>query len=120
MGFITSPDSTGPDGILTVYYITEPAQYGPVIITASVGDVSTSRTLEILGPSEYTLSLNYWPPVPKLIDHEGDPYTITALLVDTTQVGVGGQPVHINGEVMLLENTELEEWEKILEAFETY
>jgi hypothetical protein len=93
IGYVTQPESTNADGYTLARFVAAPGQYGVVTITATAGSKSNSRQLYISGPSEYSMSLNYSPPVPKLIDHEGDPYEVTATLVDTTQRGVQGQPV---------------------------
>lgn len=96
IGYVTQPDSTNEDGYTTAGFVAAPGQYGEVTITATAGSKSGTRVLYVSGPSEYSMSLNYSPPVPKLIDHEGDPYEITATLVDTTQRGVAGQPVNFS------------------------
>jgi len=95
IGYLVQADSssTGAQGYMTAYFIAQPGVYGTVVIRATAGTKSVTRNLYVSGPSEYTMSLNYSPPVPKLIDHEAAPYEITATLVDTTQRGVPGLPV---------------------------
>lgn len=93
IGYIAQPESTNAQGYTTALFVAQPGVYGTVAIKATAGNKSSTRNLYISGPSEYSMSLNFTPPVPKLIDHEADPYTITATLVDTTQRGVGDQPV---------------------------
>ncbi len=93
IGYLSSAGWTDSLGIATARFITSPGQYGTVSIKASAGEKERTSVLYITGPSEYSLNLTYWPPVPKLIDHEGLPYTITASLVDTTQRGVSQHPV---------------------------
>ncbi len=93
IGYVTQPDSTGSQGRTTALYVTDPGVYDSVCITATAGKKVESAVLYISGPSDYDLSLNYAPPVPKLIDHDGEPYHITASLVDSTQRGVSGQAV---------------------------
>ena len=93
IGFLTQPDTTNAQGRTTALFVAEPGVYDSTRIIATAGGVTKTALLVISGPSNYTLSLTYSPPVPKLIDHEADPYTITATLVDTTQRGVSGQPV---------------------------
>ena len=93
IGYVTQPESTNTDGYTVATFVAAPGQYGVVTITATAGSKSGSGQIYVSGPSEYSMSLNYSPHVPKLIDHEGDPYHITATLVDTTQRGVAGQPV---------------------------
>lgn len=93
IGYITQPDSTNFQGRTSALFIAEQGVYDSTRITVHAGDKSRSAVLFISGPSAYNLTLNYSPPTPKLIDHEADPYTVTATLVDTTQRGVGGQPV---------------------------
>jgi hypothetical protein len=93
IGYVTQPDSTDVQGRTIALYVTDPGAYDSVRITATAGNKQESALLYISGPSDYGLTLNYAPPVPKLIDHDGDPYFITASLVDSTQRGVSGQPV---------------------------
>jgi hypothetical protein len=93
IGFVTQPDSTDSQGRTTALYVTDPGVYDSVRITAAAGNKAESALLFISGPSQYVLGLNYSPPVPKLIDHEAQPYHITASLVDSTQRGVSGQPI---------------------------
>jgi hypothetical protein len=92
-GLLTSPDTTDYRGLTSAQFVVEPGVYDSVAITASVGNKEKRAVLYISGPSDYSLNLTYSPPIPKLIDHEADPYTVTAVLVDTTQRGVSGQPV---------------------------
>ena len=92
-GLLTTPDTTDYQGLTDAIFVTEPGQYDSVTITAMAGTKEKRTTLYISGPSDYSLNLTFSPPVPKLIDHEGSPYTITAMLVDTTQRGVSGQAV---------------------------
>ncbi|MEE9553602.1 MAG: hypothetical protein V3W18_04825 [candidate division Zixibacteria bacterium] len=93
IGYLVQPDSTDEQGYTTAIFRAEPGVYGTVNINISAGNKSKEKTLYISGPSEYTMNLNYSPEVAKLIDHDGDPYEITATLVDTTQRGVTGQAV---------------------------
>jgi hypothetical protein len=93
IGFVTNPDSTDSQGRTTALFITDPGIYDSTRITAAVGNKTSSALLFVSGPSQYVLDLNYSPPIPKLIDHEGRPYNIIATLVDSTQRGVSGQPV---------------------------
>jgi hypothetical protein len=93
IGFITQPETTDVQGRTSALFVAEPGIYDSTRIAVSVGNIRKTALLIITGPSNYSLSLNYNPPVPKLIDHNADPYTITATLVDTTQRGVSGQPV---------------------------
>jgi hypothetical protein len=93
IGFLTQPEDTDSTGRTYAIFIAEPGVYGVATIEATAGSKSTTRDLYISGPSEYSMSLNYSPPVPKLIDHEADPYDVTVTLVDTTQRGVAGQQV---------------------------
>lgn len=93
IGFLTQPDDTDSTGRTYAIFIAEPGVYGVATIEATAGSKSSTRDLYISGPSEYSMSLNYSPPVPKLIDHEADPYDVTVTLVDTTQRGVAGQQV---------------------------
>jgi hypothetical protein len=93
-GFLVQPDTTNSSGVTYGGFVCEPGVYDTTTITAHVGAVTRSALLVVTGPTRYSLHLNFSPPVPKLIDHEGDPYTLTAIIVDTTtQLGVGGQPV---------------------------
>ncbi len=93
IGFVTTPDTTNAMGRTTALFVAEPGVYDSTRISVSAGSVTKTALLLITGPSRYSLNLTYSPPVPKLIDHEGDPYNITASLVDTTQRGVSGAPV---------------------------
>jgi hypothetical protein len=93
IGFLTQPDSTDAQGLTSATFIAEPGIYDIVTIFATAGNITKSAELVISGPSRYTLNLTYSPPVPKLIDHEADPYTVTANLVDSTQRGISGQQV---------------------------
>jgi len=93
IGLLTTPDTTDYQGLTDGIFVTEPGQYDSVTITATAGTKEKKTTLYISGPSDYSLNLTFSPPVAKLIDHEGSPYTITAMLVDTTQRGVSGQAV---------------------------
>lgn len=93
IGFLIQPDSTNSQGYTTAIFVAEPGVYGTVNVSITAGTKSKSKILYISGPSEYTMSLNYSPPLPKLIDHAGTPYEVMVTLVDTTQRGVAGQPV---------------------------
>ena len=93
IGLLVQPDTTNYQGITYGKYICQPGVYDTTRISAHVGVTTRSALLAISGPSNYTLDLNYNPPVPKLIDHEGDPYTLTAVVVDSTQRGVSGLQV---------------------------
>ena len=93
IGFLTQPADTDSTGTTSAIFTAEPGVYGVTTIEVTAGLKSSTRDLYISGPSEYSMSLNYSPPVPKLIDHEGDPYNVTVTLVDTTQRGVAGQQV---------------------------
>ncbi len=93
IGYVVQPETTDVNGYTFARYKAQPGVYGAVTINVTAGNKSRSRILYVSGPSEYSMSLNYSPPVPKLIDHEGDPYEVTVTLVDTTQRGVAGQPV---------------------------
>ncbi len=93
IGYLVQPDTTDAEGYTSAVFRAEPGAYGTVSINITAGTKSKSKTLYISGPSEYTMSLNYFPPLPKLIDHEAIPYEVMATLVDTTQRGVAGQPV---------------------------
>ncbi len=93
IGFITQPNDTDSTGVTYATFLAEPGVYGIATINVTAGSKSSSRDLYISGPSDYSMSVNYSPPVPKLIDHEADPYDITVTLVDTTQRGVAGQQV---------------------------
>jgi hypothetical protein len=92
-GLLTPPDTTDAQGIAYASFITQPGIYNSVDIVASAGDKSDTATLIITGPSRYSLSLTFSPPVPKLIDHDADPCIVSAVLVDSTQRGVSGQQV---------------------------
>ncbi len=93
IGYLTQPDTTNVQGYTSATFVAEPGVYGITTIKVTAGSKSSTRDLYISGPSEYSMSLNFSPPVPKLIDHEGDPYDVTVTLVDTTQRGVAGQQV---------------------------
>jgi hypothetical protein len=93
IGLITTPDTTDFQGLSSAIFVTEPGEYDSVSITATAGNIEKRTTLYISGPSRYSLNLTYSPPVAKLIDHEGTPYTITAVIVDTTQRGIVDQAV---------------------------
>jgi hypothetical protein len=93
IGFVTQPDSTDSQGQTNALFIADPGVYDSTRITAAAGIATSSAVLYISGPTRYTLNINYSPPVPKLIDHDGLPYQVIASLVDTTQRGVSGQPV---------------------------
>jgi hypothetical protein len=93
IGFITRPDTTDANGRTSAVFVAEPGVYDTTRIKVSAGTFTRSALLNITGPTSYTLHLTFSPPVPKLIDHEGAPYTLTATLVDSTQRGVSGQPV---------------------------
>jgi hypothetical protein len=93
IGFVMQPDTTDNRGVTEGTFVAQPGAYGQATITATAGGKIATANLIITGPSRYNLTLAYSPPVPKLIDHEAAPYVITAALVDTTQRGVGGQPV---------------------------
>jgi hypothetical protein len=94
IGYLTQPDTTDSQGRAAAIFVTEPGVYTNVTIKAMSGDKEKTSVLYISGPSRYSLNLTYFPTVPKLIDHEGDPYTITAELVDSTQRGVADQAVY--------------------------
>jgi len=96
IGFLVQPDTTSSQGYTTALFIAQPGVFGTVLIKATAGNKSVNKNLYISGPSEYDMHLNYSPPVPKLIDHEADPYEVTVTLVDTTQRGVSGQPVNFS------------------------
>lgn len=93
IGLLTQPGDTDSMGTTYSAFVTAPGVYGVVTIGVTAGSKSATRDLYVSGPSEYSMSLNYSPPVPKLIDHEADPYDVTVTLVDTTQRGVAGQQV---------------------------
>jgi hypothetical protein len=93
IGWVIQPETTSTQGYTYAYFVAQPGVFGTVTINVTAGSKSSSRLLYISGPSEYSMSLNFSPPVPKLIDHEADPYEVTATLVDTTQRGVAGQEV---------------------------
>jgi hypothetical protein len=97
IGYLTSPDTTNEAGVTKVVFVAQPGVYGMTNIRASVNRkddiLDKTKSLYITGPSDYSLSIDHWPTVPKLIDRNGDPYTISATLVDTTGTGVPDQPV---------------------------
>ena len=93
IGFLVQPDTTNSQGYTYGLFIASPGAYGTVTVKVTAGSKTAIKNIYISGPSEYSMTLNYSPPVPKLIDHEAEPYEITATLVDTTQRGVSGQPV---------------------------
>lgn len=93
IGFITQPGDTDSTGTTSAMFVAEPGVYGIATIEVTAGSKSATRDLYVSGPSDYSMSLNFSPPVPKLIDHESDPYDVTVTLVDTTQRGVAGQQV---------------------------
>lgn len=93
IGFLTQPDTTDAQGRTRALFVTEPGIYDSTRIAVTSGSFTKTALLIITGPSNYSLSLTYSPPTPKLIDHDAAPYTVTATLVDTTQRGVSGQPV---------------------------
>ena len=93
IGLLVQPDTTNSAGLTYGGYVCEPGVYDTTTITAHVGNITKSVLLAISGPTRYLLYLNFSPPVAKLIDHEGPPDTLTAVIVDTTQIGVANQPV---------------------------
>lgn len=100
IGYLTAADTTDTTGVTRVSFITQPGVYGVTNIRASVtrqdDTLIRTRTLYITGPSDYSLSIDHWPTIPKLIDRNGDPYIISATLVDTTGTGVPGHPVQFS------------------------
>jgi len=92
-GLLTESDTTDATGATFAAYVTEPGVYLVDTIFVTAGSITRSAALIISGPSDYTMNLTYSPPVPKMIDHLADPYTIKATLVDNSQRGVGGQAV---------------------------
>ena len=96
IGLLTQPNDTDSMGTTYSAFVTAPGVYGVVTIGVTAGSKSATRDLYVSGPSEYSMSLNYSPPVPKLIDHEAYPYDVTVTLVDTTQRGVAGQQVRFS------------------------
>jgi hypothetical protein len=93
IGYLTTPDTTNANGVTSAMFVAQPGVYGVTIISVSVDTLVETTPLYISGPSAYTLSIEHWPTVPKLIDRNGDPYVITATLIDTTGTGVPNQPV---------------------------
>ena len=93
IGYLIQPDTTNSNGYTYAWFYAQPGVYGTVTINVTAGNKAITRALYISGPSEYSMSLNYSPPIPKLIDHEAIPYEVTVTLVDTTQRGVAGHPV---------------------------
>ncbi len=93
IGFLTQPDSTDDMGQTRALFVAEPGVYDTTRIKVNVGNIIQTALLAISGPTRYTLNLTFSPPIPKLIDHEAAPYTITGNLVDSTQRGVSGQQV---------------------------
>jgi hypothetical protein len=107
-GYLTSPDTTSANGVTTALFVTEPGIYGVTNIVAIVDTLIRSSVLYVTGPSEYELSIDHWPTIPKLIDRNGDPYRITATLVDTTLTGVAGHPIEfsiLNGVGRLVDSS---------------
>ncbi|UCC78471.1 MAG: hypothetical protein JSW64_09300 [Candidatus Zixiibacteriota bacterium] len=100
IGYLTAPDTTDTTGVTKVLFIAQPGVYGVINISVAVNrpdDVLIrTRTLYITGPSDYSLAIDHWPTIPKLIDRNGDPYSISATLVDTTGTGVPGHPVQFS------------------------
>ncbi len=96
IGFLTSPAPTDSNGITSALFIAEPGVFGMTNIKVSVDTLERVSTLYITGPSDYTLTVDHNPSIPKLIDRDGDPYVITATLVDTARTGVPGQPVQFS------------------------
>jgi len=95
-GFLTAADTTDDNGVTTAKFVSEPGVYGVTNIVATVDTLIRSSVLYITGPSEYSLSIDHWPTIPKLIDRNGDPYKVTATLVDTTLTGVAGHPIEFS------------------------
>lgn len=93
IGYLTTPDTTGASGVTTAKFVAQPGVYGVTVISATVDTLVRTMPLYISGPSAYTLAIEHWPTVPKLIDRNGDPYVVTATLIDTTGTGVPNQPV---------------------------
>ncbi|UCE66982.1 MAG: Ig-like domain-containing protein [Candidatus Zixiibacteriota bacterium] len=100
IGYLTAPDTTDTTGVTNILFIAQPGVYGVTNIRVAVNrpddTLIRTRTLYITGPSDYSLSIDHWPTVPKLIDRYGDPYAINATLVDTTGTGVPGHPVQFS------------------------
>jgi len=93
IGYLTLPDTTNADGVTNALFVSEPGVYGVANIRVTVDTLFRTTALYITGPSNYFLSVDHWPTIPKLIDRNGEPYKVTAILVDTTGTGVPGQPV---------------------------
>lgn len=96
IGYLTAPDTTNSFGVTSALFVAQPGVYGVANIRVTIDTLIRTTALYITGPSEYSLSIDHWPTVPKLIDRNGDPYTISATLVDTTGTGVPGHPVEFS------------------------